>query len=626
MLRILSHPRRVCSGLTRRDALQAAGAGLFGVSLPRVWAAEEAQPVVRARAKSVLFVFLFGGPSQLETLDMKPLAPDTIRGPFRPIASRTPDLLISEHLPHLAQISDRFAVVRTVTHSQNDHNACHYVQTGRPMPPAPRGAAGVDATEKDWPAIGSVVEYLDQRAAGSRLRDMPSYVYVPNRLGHIQGYDRLGQYAGWLGRGYDALATEIRKRNAQDNPYFRNCSDEELDFRLKGLDRHADLTLDRLQRRLTLLEQFDDGRRALDRSASVDHHDRMRERALALIASERIRSAFDIRQEPAALRDRYGRHLFGQSALLGRRLIEAGARFVTVLWDCPDGYSWDSHQHSDDVKQHLLPGWDQSFSALLTDLDDRGLLDETLVVCLGEMGRTPRGNDRWGRNHWSFCFPAVFAGAGIRGGTAYGRSDPHAAYPTQQPVTPEDLAATVFYALGIDPELRIPDPLGRPVQLVEHGGSGGGGAAGSRDVDVGPRLATAAVPRLDPALRDVCGGRFRLGAALRRCRRTLLAGALDPALGSPRGGGLRLWCGIGADAPRHERLVPVRAARGNARRRRGNRDAARRPDLRGSGVRSDRRCPGDGSPNRRRGDRPGRPRGGPRLHGGAPRPRPAGTL
>ena len=469
MLQILGRTHRSCGGFSRRDLLHAAGAGLLGVGLPRVWAAEELAPTHRPRAKSVLFMFLFGGPSQLETLDMKPDAPEGIRGPFKPIASRTPGLLVCEHLPQMAQISDRFAVVRTVTHSQNDHNACHYIQTGRPMPVAPRGAAGVDATDKDWPAIGSVVEYLDQRAAGERLPEMPSYVYVPNRLGHIQGYDRLGQYAGWLGRGYNALATEIRKRDGQDNPYFRECSDEELDFRLKGLEPQAEMTLDRLNGRLSLLEQFDAARRAIDHSAATADLGRMRQRALALLTSPRIREAFDIRQEPAKLRKRYGRRLFGQSALLGRRLIEAGARFVTVLWDCPDGYSWDSHVHSDDVKQHLLPGWDQAFSALLADLDERGLLDETLVVCLGEMGRTPQGNARWGRNHWSYCFPAVLAGAGIRGGAVYGRSDAHAAFPAAHPVSPEDLAATIFYALGIDPELRVPDAQGRPVPLVEHG-------------------------------------------------------------------------------------------------------------------------------------------------------------
>jgi hypothetical protein len=223
-----------------------------------------------------------------------------------------------------------------------------------------------------------------------------------------------------------------------------------------------------MDRRRSLLEQLEAGRRRL-LSEQEETHDRLRERALELVTSEKVRTALDIRKEPDRLRDRYGRHLFGQSTLLGRRLIEAGARFVTVLWDAPDGYSWDSHRNSDDVKSHLLPGLDQALSALLADLSDRGLLDETLVVCLGEMGRTPRGNAQWGRDHWSFCFPAVLAGAGVRGGCVYGRSDRDAAYPTEHPVSPEDLAATVFDALGVDPHGTINDREGRPVALVDGG-------------------------------------------------------------------------------------------------------------------------------------------------------------
>jgi hypothetical protein len=414
-----------------------------------------------------MFLFLFGGPSQLETFDLKPDAPAGIRGPFRPIASRTPDLRICEHLPALARTSDRFAVIRTVTHRHNDHNACHYIQTGHPMPPAPRGAAGVDATDRDWPAIGSVLEHLDQQAAGGTARAMPSYVYLPNRLGHIQGYDRLGQYAGWLGKAYNALATTVRKRGPNDNPYFRSCTDEELDFRIDGLSVDPGLTLDRVDRRRGLLEQFEARRREL--FADQGTHDRIRQRAFELLTSERIRTALDIRREPGRLRDRYGRHLFGQATLMGRRMIEAGARFVTVLWDAPDGYSWDSHRNSDDVRHHLLPGLDQTLSALLEDLQSRGLLDDTLVVCLGEIGRTPRGNAQWGRDHWGFCFPAVLAGAGVRGGVAYGRSDRDAAYPADRPVSPEDLAATIFHALGIDPHGCIHDRQGRPVALVDGG-------------------------------------------------------------------------------------------------------------------------------------------------------------
>ncbi len=451
-----------------------AGAGLLGTSLPRLWDAEAAAAVSGARAKSVMFVFLFGGPSQLETFDMKPDAPSTIRGPFQPTASRTPGLSICEHLPQLAALSDKYAVIRTVTHNQNDHNACHYMQTGHPMPPAPRGAAGVDATEKDWPAMGSVVEYLDrqqdQNLPRAHRRDFPSYVYLPNPLGHIQGYDRSGQYAGWLGSSFNAMATRIDKRDKQDNPYFRPCTETEMDFRVRGCEAYADITLDRTSHRLSLLEQFEQARRDLDRSPFVQDYSGFRHRAIELVTSDKMRAAFDIRRESEALRDRYGRHLFGQSALMGRRMIEAGARFVTVLWDAPDGYSWDSHRTSDDVRKYLLPGLDQSLSALLNDMHERGLLDETLVVCVGEMGRTPKPDtSSWGRGHWSYCFPALLAGAGVRGGVVYGKSDKQAAYPVENPVSPEDLAATVFQSLGIPPETRVHDSQNRPVTIQDSG-------------------------------------------------------------------------------------------------------------------------------------------------------------
>jgi hypothetical protein len=474
MLSIQGQTRRVCNGLTRRNVLEAAGAGLLGTGLTGLLAAEEAGNVVRPRAKSVLFLFLFGGPSQLETFDMKPDAPSGIRGPYQPIDSRTPGLRICEHLPRLALLSDKFAVVRTVTHGHNDHNACHYIQTGHPLPPAQRGAANVDATDKDWPAMGSVVEYLDRRAEAERglagRRDFPGYVYLPNPLGQIQGYDRSGGYAGWLGRTYNALATSIAKQSPTDNPYFRDCTDEELDFRVQGCEQRAELTLDRSVARVGLLEQFELARRELDRSGVVNDYNRVRAKAVDLVTSEKMRAAFDIRREAPALRDRYGRHLFGQSALMGRRMLEAGARFVTVLWDCPDGYSWDSHTGSHDVGRHLLPGLDQTLSALLEDMGERGLLDETLVVCLGEMGRTPKPDTAaWGRGHWSHCFPALLAGAGIRGGALYGRSDKDAAYPAEKPVSPENLSATIFHALGISPDDRLHDALSRPVPVVENG-------------------------------------------------------------------------------------------------------------------------------------------------------------
>jgi hypothetical protein len=476
MLSIQGRPQRVCSGLTRRDLLRVGGAGLFGVNLPSILAAEAATDIAspgtafgNGRAKSVLFLYLFGGPSQLETFDMKPAAPATIRGPFQSIDSRTPGLRICEHLPKTAAISDRLCVVRTMTHPHNDHNACHYIQTGHKWTRSAENGSDVNARDTDWPAMGSVVEYLSAHAPDRHLRTFPDYVYLPNRLGHLQSYDRTGQYAGWLGAGYNGLATGIRPQNAKDNLFLRDCTEAELDFRIKGLVPESEMSLDRLNRRRSLLEQFDDSRRAVEKSKQFVNYDSIRQRAMSLVTSEKLRSAFDIRRESDSLRDRYGRHLFGQSVLMGRRMIEAGCRFVSVIWDAPDGYSWDSHRNSNSLKDHLLPKFDQSFSALMSDMDDRGLLDETLVVVVGEIGRTPKPNATWGRGHWSFCFPAVLAGAGIRGGTTYGRSDKDAAYPATHPVSPEDMAATIYQSLGIDPHLVIPDQQGRPVRMIEGG-------------------------------------------------------------------------------------------------------------------------------------------------------------
>jgi hypothetical protein len=335
--------------------------------------------------------------------------------------------------------------------------------------------------------MGSVAQYMQPKPAAQRsaLRghaaempgdvncraEMPGYVVVPNSLGRLQEglvLRRPGEYAGWLGSAYEPLTTAIDKRTPTDNPYWRDCTDDELHFQIQGLAGGRELALDRLSRRRSLVQQFDSARHALDRDATVDGYDDFEKRALALVTSGDARRALDIREERAATRDRYGRHLFGQSTLMARRLIEAGVRFVTVHYDCVDGYSWDSHLSSNDVKNHLLPTFDQAYSALLTDLDERGLLSETLVVAIGEMGRTPHANRNWGRNHWSTLFPAVLAGAGIRGGTVYGSSDAQAAYPLEHPTRPEDLAATIFDALGIDPDTRIPNSLGRPVSMVEN--------------------------------------------------------------------------------------------------------------------------------------------------------------
>ncbi len=472
MLQVLGGNTGGAGRFSRRRLLEAGGAGLLGVSLAKVLAAEATLPFQNARAKSVIFLNLFGGPSQLETFDLKPDAPSKIRGPFKPTPSRTGGLLISEHLSRCAAISDKFAVVKTMSHPFNDHSgAGHYIQTGRKWH-LPIGG-GFNVTPKDWPAMGAVVKMLSEKTAGGRSSELPPYVVAPNFLGRLQEYKvqlrRPGETAGWLGRAFDPLVTRIDKREAQDNPYFRDCTDAELRFEIEGLQTREGITLERLGQRRSLLQQFDQQRRLADRSRDISAFDQFRQQAMALVSSPKTRQAFNIQSEPDKLRDQYGRNLFGQSTLVARRLVEAGVRFVTVHYDCVDGYSWDSHRSSQYLEKHLIPGLDMALSALLTDLDQRGLLDETLVVAMGEMGRTPKANDKWGRGHWSTLFPAVIAGAGIRGGVVYGETDKDAAYALENPVSPEDLAATIFHALGIDPAYRIYDAQQRPHEIVSGG-------------------------------------------------------------------------------------------------------------------------------------------------------------
>ena len=470
MLNIHGAVRRTCDGFSRREIIQAGGSGLFGLSLPNLLLAESQSLALQPKAKSVIFLLLFGGPSQLETFDMKPDAPEQIRGPFRPIASRTPELLISEHLPHTANVSDKFCVIRTMTHTLNDHSGGgHFIQTGKRWH-VPIGG-GFSPTPKDWPSMGSIVEYQDQQQHGLNT-SLPAYMVVPNSLGRLQEagqYPRPGEHAGWLGKRYNPLTTQIDKKSLTDNPYWRDCTDEELTFQIAGMTTNNSITLNQWQNRRSLMEQFDEQRRRSEGIGKPSTFDAFRQRAFALVTSEKTRDALNIRKESPELRDRYGRHLFGQSCLMARRLVEAGVRFVTVHYDCVDGYSWDSHQNSDDVKKHLLPTFDQAYAALIRDLDERGLLAETLVVATGEMGRTPKANAKWGRDHWSTLFSAVLAGGGVVGGRVYGKSDKEAAYPIENPVSPEDLAATIYHALGIDHDLRILNSENRPSPIVEGG-------------------------------------------------------------------------------------------------------------------------------------------------------------
>ncbi|MEE2639849.1 MAG: DUF1501 domain-containing protein [Planctomycetota bacterium] len=465
-------PLKLCSrevNTSRRQLLTRGGAGLLGLTLPRLLAAEEATPIFRpARAKSVIFLFLFGGPSQLETFDMKPDAPEEIRGPFHPTPCRTSGLVMSDQLPRLANLSDRYCIIRSMTHSFNDHSgAGHYIQTGRRWH-IPVGG-GFSATPQDWPSYGSVVEYLSQKHANGLESDIPAYAVVPNRLGKLQDggqYVRPGEYAGWLGKPYNGLTTSIPKKSKTDNPYWRNCSDRELHFQLEGLGNEVSLEV--MRQRLSLSEQFDRANRQFEKTYDSSS-DSIRRRAISMVTSAKTRQALELKSESDRTRENYGRHLFGQSCLVARKLVEAGVRFVTVHYDCVDGYSWDSHRNSADVKKHLLPTFDQGCSALLQDLEARGLLDETMVIAIGEMGRTPNANKAWGRDHWSTLFSALVAGAGVQPGSVYGRSDRMAAYATENPVSPEDLAATIYWRMGIDHQLMLPDSLGRPTPMIDGG-------------------------------------------------------------------------------------------------------------------------------------------------------------
>lgn len=464
--------------LRRRTMVKLGTGGLFGLSLARQLAAADASRLSpNARAKSVIFLFLFGGPSQLETFDMKPEAPAETRGPFQAIASRTPELRISEHLPLTARVSDKFTVLKTLSHAYNDHSGGgHYVQTGHRWQ-IPIGG-GFNATPADWPAMGAVIGRQfalqdSQDQSSRRAGHLPGYVVLPNSLGRLQEYKvqlvRPGEYAGWLGHAWDPVTTRVEKRDSQDNPYWRPLEDPELTFAIEGLARDPELTLERFGGRQELLTQFDRFRAAALSSSRVAAYSEFQRQALALVSSEQTRAALNVHSEPAAVRDRYGRHLFGQSTLVARRLVEAGVRYVTVHYDCVDGYSWDSHRASTDLQKNLLPTADQALSALLEDLDQRGMLDETLVVCMGEMGRTPRANKNWGRDHWSTLFPAVLAGAGIKRGAVVGETDRDAAYAVSTPYSPEDLAATIYESVGISSELRLNDAQGRPTPVVDGG-------------------------------------------------------------------------------------------------------------------------------------------------------------
>ena len=442
MIRVLGGPKRLCDGLTRRDLLHVGSLGLLGMGLGEsdflssaARAASSSPALPRfGQAKACILLFLYGSPSQLETFDPKPDAPAEIRGELKSIASRVPGLDVCELLPELSRVMDKVTVLRTVSHPYPLHGVA-YATTGIPRIDAPLELSPRDPAQ--WPFIGSVVDYVDRTRAGTQATrpELPRNLLLPwafssQRIGEVA---RSGPYGGFLGSAYDPTCTEfagtatrtakktLAEKTWEDLEPYRGVTPESR-FQLSSVSNLGPgLTLDRLDRRRSLLEQCEQARRALDTDVARSGIDRHRALAYSLLASEPLRRAFDLDAETAATRAQYGMTLFGQATLTARRLVEAGGRFVTVFWDEYGlaGTGWDTHwDHFPRMKDELLPGLDRTLSGLLLDLDARGRLDETLVVCLSEHGRTPklstgRGG---GRDHWSRCYSVLMAGGGIARG------------------------------------------------------------------------------------------------------------------------------------------------------------------------------------------------------------------
>jgi hypothetical protein len=447
--------------MRRREVLRAGALGLFGLGLPQFLEAREGSArTARGKARSCILLFMWGGPAHQDTWDLKPDAPAEYRGEFRPIPTNVAGLRICEHLPLLSRQADKLALLRAMTHPDVDHvTATHYLLTGRGVPR--RGGP----RSEDWPTYGAVLGWL-----GRGRGPLPPFVsmmpVVPNGAPRFVEESH-GQDAGWLGPVH--------------NPMRIDADGSKPEYQVGEFSLRADVPGQRTDSRRTLLRDLDSQRRGLEAQLDVAAMSAHYDRAFQLLASQGTTEAFNLSKEPLAVRERYGMNVHGQAVLQARRLVEAGVPLVTVFWQ-NDGLTnvsvyWDTHNRNFiDLKTRLCPVTDQAFSALLEDLKQRGLLDETLVIWTGEMGRTPRvgqsvvggaGAGRDGRDHWPHVFTTVLAGGGIQGGIVHGASDRYAAYPATNPTTPDDLAATVYHCLSVDPRTQLRDRLGRPITLCE---------------------------------------------------------------------------------------------------------------------------------------------------------------
>ncbi len=430
--------RTDCEGFHRRDFLKIGAAGLFGLSLPdllRLEAKAKARSKSGQQAESVIMVWLAGGPATIDMWDLKPEAPETIRGEFQPIDTRASGVRISQHLPKMADVADKVTIVRSIYHTIPSHGpATVFMTTGNKPTPA-----------LQYPSMGSLATKLLPSEPG-----VPPYVTFNDLRGGLAGG------AGYLGTAYNPFVVE---GNGARGKAASN-------LRVRGISLPNGFSLDALQDRERLVQGFDRTFREADkRSDLIDGLDTFHKQAIEILRSDKTKRAFELNEEPESLRDRYGLNAFGQGALAARRLVQAGVRFVTISIG-----GWDTHRGNfDSLSKRLLPQLDQTLSALIQDLDDRGMLDRTIVYCAGEFGRTPKVNKTAGRDHWARSMAVVLAGGGFRRGYAHGSTDESGMAPASDPCTPDDIAATIFHRLGIDPHTELMTSTGRPMQLFRNG-------------------------------------------------------------------------------------------------------------------------------------------------------------
>jgi hypothetical protein len=441
---------RYCDGISRRSFLQLGVAGMAGVSLPRLLEARDASASANGSAKntSVILLWLDGGPSHMDLYDLKPEAPAEYRGIWKPIRTRVPGFDISELFPKQAQVTDKFSMVRSLHHDTGDHFAGgHRMLTAKDM-----GVSGANTAEK-FPSIGAIVS----REVGSRRPGLPAYVGVPHA-------SSIGLNPGYFG---------AHMLGAQHNPFQPHGDPNAANFSVQNLNLAQGLSLQRLEDRRSLVHHFDSARRHLDRLPVTQAMDRFSQEAFQFVSGPAARRAFDINKEDPRMRDQYGRHNWGQSTLLARRLVEAGSTFVTVHFG-----GWDHHWDLKAGMEGYLPIVDRAVSALFQDIDDRGLLETTLVVLCGEFSRTPRMNDGGnggapmskgtpGRDHWGNSMFCLLGGGGVKGGQVVGSTDRLGTRPHSRPVVPANIHATIYNVLGIDPKLHLLDPGGRPVPVLD---------------------------------------------------------------------------------------------------------------------------------------------------------------